>query len=268
MPQRFANHVVWITGGGSGLGKELALACAREGARVAVSGRRVERLEAVVAEIAAAGGQGLAVPCDVTIPQQVEAAVEQTLAKFGQLDVAIANAGFGVAGRIRDLQPEDWQRQMAVNVIGLTTTIRCALPHLEQTGGRMVLIGSVAAYVGIPGSSAYGASKAAVRYIGASLSAELAGSGVTCTTIHPGFVESEIAQVDNQGQFRPDRTDRRPQAIMWPTDRAAAVMLRAIHRRRREFVFTGHGHFIAFLGQRLPRLTQWLITRFAGKRSG
>lgn len=259
MAGKFADKVIWITGGGSGLGRAMAEAFAREGGRVAVSGRRADRLEEVVDALTAAGAEAIAVPCDVTAPEQVEAAVATVLEAWGQLDVAIANAGFGVGGAFESLSAADWQRQMAVNVVGLTTTARCALPALREARGRLVLIGSVAAYLPLPKSSAYSASKAAVRSIGGSLSVELAGSGVTCTTIHPGFVESEISQVDNQGRHHPDREDRRPSQIMWPADRAAAVMLRAIHRRRREVVFTGHGHFAAFMGQRLPRLTHWII---------
>ena len=105
------------------------------------------------------------------------------------------------------------------------------------------------------------ASKFAIRGLGATLSAELSGSGVTCTTIHPGYVESEIAKVDNAGQFDPERKDKRPARIMWPADRAAKVMIGAIHRRQREFVFTGHGRFGAFMGRHFPGLTHLLVAR-------
>ena len=265
MGGRFADRVIWITGGGSGLGSAMALAFVREGGTVALSGRRVDRLEAVAAELEAAGGRALVVPCDVTVPEQVQAAVDAVVAQLGRLDVAVANAGFAVGGPFMSLSAADWQRQMAVNVVGLTTTARCAIPELQKTGGQVVLIGSVAAYIGLPGSSAYGSSKAAVRYIGAALSAELAGSGVCCTTIHPGFVESEIAQVDNQGRFSAEREDRRPQQLMWGAERAARVMVGAVYRRRREFVFTGHGHFAAFMGQRLPRLAHWIVSLGAAR---
>jgi len=266
MAGRFADKIIWVTGGGTGLGRAMALEFGREGGTVVVSGRRPDRLEAVVADLASAGATGLAVPCDVTVEAHVQAAVDRIVATYGRLDVAVANAGFAVGGRFEKLTTGDWQRQFAVNVVGLTTTVRCALPALRESSGRIVLIGSVAAYLGLPGSSAYGASKAAVRSIGASLSAELAGSGVTCTTIHPGFVESEIAQVDNQGTHHPDRKDPRPAKLMWSAERAAAVMVRATHARRREYVFTGHGWFGALMGQRLPALTQWIITTASKKR--
>ena len=262
MASRFSDQVVWITGGGSGLGRAMALEFARQGARVAVSGRRLDRLEEVVGLIEAVGPakKGLAVACDVTSEDEVEAALQTVHDTLGRIDVVVANAGYAVSGRIESLSTEDWRRQFEVNVLGLVTTVRCALPHLRRTRGRIALIASVAAFIPGPGSGAYSASKAAVRSIGETLSAELGGTGVTCTTIHPGFVESEIAQVDNSGQHHPDREDRRPAALMWPADRAARVMIKAIHQRKQEFVFTGHGRFAAFLGQHMPGLTTRIMT--------
>ena len=158
-----SNEVVWITGGGSGIGRGIALEYAKRGAAVAVSGRRVDRLEAVAAEIDAAGGRGLAVPCDVTDERQVEAAVAAVVEAFGRLDVALANAGFGVGGRMETLTGDDWRRQMAVNVVGVGITVSAALPELRRSGGRLGLVGSVAGFLAAPGSGAYSASKFAVR---------------------------------------------------------------------------------------------------------
>lgn len=258
------DKVVWITGGGSGLGRALALKLSEQGARLAISGRRQERLEEVVRGIEAMGRQALAVPCDVTDEDRVEEAVQTVVQSYGRLDVAVANAGFSVAGRVAELSADDWRRQLEVNVIGLCNTARSAIPHLERHGGQVVLIGSVAAYVSAPGTAPYSASKAAVRAIGDALYLELRPRGVACTTIHPGFVESEIAQVDNQGNFRPDYEDRRPRQLMWRTEDAAEVMARAIRRRRRQFVFTGHGRLGVALARFSPGLLAALLARVRG----
>ncbi|MBK7156444.1 MAG: SDR family oxidoreductase, partial [Sandaracinaceae bacterium] len=210
MAKRFQDNVVWITGGGTGIGKALAVEFAAEGAKLALSGRRRDRLDEAAAELRAGGAEVLVVPCDVTDENSIDEAVSAVVGHFGKLDVCVANAGFSVAGRIKKLRAADWRRQFDVNVIGLASTCRAVLPHLEKTKGRIALIGSVSALFPAPGLAPYSASKAAVRVIGASLSAELHGSGVSCTTIHPGFVESEIAQVDNQGHFDAEREDRRP----------------------------------------------------------
>ena len=252
MKDRFKGKVAWITGGGSGLGEALAYELARQGARVVVSGRRQDRLDQVVARVQELGSQGLGLPCDVTQEEQIEQVVAQIIATWGRLDVAIANAGFGVGGRVEELSAEDWRRQFDTNVVGAAVTLRHALAHLRRVKGRAALIGSVAGTVSVPGTVAYCASKYAVRALGQGLSMELVGTGVSCTTIQPGYVESEIGRVDNQGRLREDWTDRRPGAIMWPADRAARVMVEAIWAREREFTFTGHGKLAAMVGKHAP----------------
>ncbi len=265
---RFSDTVVWITGGGSGIGAAMAMEFARQGADVAISGRRVDRLQETVARIEALGRRGLAVACDVTDDADVERAVGEVVAHFGRLDVAVANAGFGVAGPIESLPIEAWRRQFDTNVFGAVSTIRHALPQLRRTRGRLALIASVAALLPTPGNGAYAASKYALRGLGQTLAVELAGSGVSCTLVHPGFVASEIAQVDNEGRFDPSRRDRRPAGLMWTAEDAARVVVRAIHRRAREYTFTVHGKIGGFLGRHAPGLLHLLMSRFAAKRGG
>ena len=143
-------------------------------------------------------------------------------------------------------------------------TARYAIPHLRERKGRLALVGSVSAMLSAPGLGAYSASKYAVRAIGQALAVELHGSGVTCTTIHPGFIESEIAKVDNQGRYDESRKDRRPKNLMWPADRAARAMVDAIAKRKREYTFTGHGKAAAFAGRHVPGVVHFGFTR--GKR--
>lgn len=259
--------VVWVTGGGSGIGLAVAVEFARRGARVAVSGRRVEKLADAVAAINAAGGEGLAVRCDVTVDEDIPAAVAEVVAAFGRLDVAVANAGFSVAGRIDRLSGDDWRRQLNTNVVGAALTARHALPELVKTGGRVALVASVAAQLAYPSGGPYCASKYALRAIGQVLSLELHGTGVSCTLIHPGFVESEIARVDNQGVHDPDRADPRPAKLMWSADKAARVMVSAIGSRKREYVFTGHGRFASFMGRHVPGFMHFAMTRGAAGRN-
>ena len=266
MSRSFMDQIVWITGASAGIGRAMAHEFARHGAKVAVTGRRAERLAEVVAELKAAGTDALAVPLDVTDDAAVESAVSRIAAEYGRLDVVVANAGFGVGGRIEKLSTDDWRRQFETNVFGLVSTVRFALPELRKTRGRVALVGSVSSILPAPGFGAYTASKYAVRAIGQTLALELHGSGVTCTNIYPGFVESEIAQVDNNGVFDETRKDKRPSKLMWPTDKAATVMVKAIRKRKREYVFTGHGKVGAFLGQHMPGFVHFAMTRAGGKQ--
>lgn len=261
MKARFAGHVVWITGGGSGLGREMALRFAEQGAKLAISGRRVEKLRDALQAIEAKGAEAIAVACDVRNDKDVDRALSDVLAHYGQLDVVVANAGFSVAGPIERISAEEWRAQMETNVIGLTNTVRSSLPALRQSKGRIVLIGSVAGLISMPGTGPYHASKFAVRAIGETLAMELYGSGVTCTTIHPGFVASEIARVDNRGVYDASRRDMRPAKLMWEPDKASRVMVDAIYKRKRDFTFTGHGRVAGFLGRHFPSLVYVAITR-------
>ena len=262
MGSKFEEKVVWITGGGSGIGEALAVEFAQQGAVVAVSGRRTQPLEETVARIEEAGSQGLVVPCDVTKVSEVEGSVRAVVEEFGRLDVVVANAGYSVAGSFEELTAADWHRQFDTNVVGLAMTVKFALPHLRETGGYVALMGSVAGTLGLPNNGPYSASKFAVRSIGQTLTAELSGSGVSCTTLLPGFIESDIGRVDNQGQFREEWEDKRPTKWMWPADRAARVMVRAIARRRTEAVITGHGKIVTFFANHAPRLTQNVVGKF------
>jgi NAD(P)-dependent dehydrogenase (short-subunit alcohol dehydrogenase family) len=164
------------------------------------------------------------------------------------------------------LTAEMWRRQLDVNVIGVVNTAKAAIPALEKTKGRLALVSSVMGMVAMPGQAPYVASKFAVRGLGLVLAQELHGTGVTCTTIYPGFVESEIAQVDAFGQLAPGRVDKRPKNLMWSADRAARVMVKAMLARKREYVFTGHGKLGAFLGRHLPALVHFAMTRKGTKK--
>jgi NAD(P)-dependent dehydrogenase (short-subunit alcohol dehydrogenase family) len=225
-----------------------------------VSGRRRERLDEVAHLVEERGVRALALPCDVREEKQQQRAVTQIISALGKLDVAIANAGYSIGGRVATLTADDWRNQLDTNVVGAAITARFALPELKKTRGRLALIGSASAFFSAPGYGAYHCSKHALRALGQTLSIELTGSGVSCTTVHPGFVESEIQQVDRQGHFDASREDRRPSYLMWPADRAARTIVTAIARRRREVVFTGHGKLIAFMGMHVPRLVDALMS--------
>ncbi len=246
------------------MGRALALELARRGADVAVSARRTDRLAEVVDEIDAIGRRGFAVACDVTNDTEVAAAVDAVLAHFGRLDVVVANAGFGVVGRLEDLSDADLRRQFDTNVFGAMSTARHALPALRRSRGRLALVNSVAGLLASPRSGAYTASKFALRAFGLTLAQELHGTGVSCTLLNPGFVATEIGQVDNGGGFDASRVDTRPQRMMWTAEAAARVMADAIDARRREYTFTVHGKIGAWLGQHMPGLVH-LIMRGGGR---
>jgi short-subunit dehydrogenase len=255
------DKVVWITGASSGIGKSMAFEWARLGYKVVLSARRIELLDSIALEINQSGGESLAVFVDIMDENSIETAVQHIINYWGRIDIVVANAGFGVFGSIDKLSANDWNRQLQGNVIGLALTVKYALPYLKLNKGRIGLVGSVGAFLPNPFVGAYGASKAAVHSIGLTLQVELLGTGVSCTTLHPGFVVSEIARVDNNGQWHPERTDPRPSKLMWPTHKAANVMVKAIIKRKRNYVFTTHGKIFVWLQQWLPSLVRTIVSK-------
>lgn len=258
MAGRFQGSSVFITGASSGIGEALARAFALEGARLALAARRLERLESVRQELIPAAAEVLAVPCDVTSRPSLDAAVAQTAEAFGGIDVAVANAGFGVTGFFQDLSTADFRRQFETNVFGLLDTVYAVLPHVRASKGRLALISSVSGRVGSPGSSPYVASKFAVTGLAESIYYDLRADGVSVTCIEPGFVESKIRMTDNAGRFHEDWNDPVPPWLVVPRDRAARAIVSAIYKRKPEAVITGHGKLAVWSARHFPRTVRFI----------
>ena len=265
MKNPLQDQVVLITGASAGIGAALARACAAAGAHVALTARREDRLQALAAEIEATGRRALALRADVTRDGDLEAAVAATRAALGGVDVVIANAGFSVSGALAKLTLDDHRRQFETNVFGVLRTVHAALPALTERRGRLALVGSVAAYVYPPGVGSYNMSKAAVVALAETLRVELAPTGVSVTLVTPGFVASEIRQVDNAGVYQAERGDPAPQWLVMPAERAARQIIRAIVRREREAIITWHGKAAVALGRHAPGLRSLLLRRTTGQ---
>ena len=258
----FRGKVVLITGASSGIGEELAEQLAKHGALLTLAARRADALGRLAERIAAASGsQPLVIECDVTRDGDVERAVSETVRQRGRLDVAFANAGFGVVGAFAKLSLADYRRQFETNVFGVLRTLYAALPEVTRTRGQMVITGSVAGWVAMPGVSPYAMSKFALRALANSISPELAQQGVALTLLSPGFVESNIRRVDNRGRLHADAPEPLPSWLVVNRRKAVRQMLRAVARRQREAVITGHGRLLVAM----ERLAPWIM-RAAGRR--
>lgn len=258
----FRGKAVLITGASSGIGEELARQLAQQGALLTLAARRAEVLTLLAESIhKATGASPLVLECDVTRDGDVERAVAETVRVRGKLDIVFANAGFGVAGQFAKLSLADYRRQLETNVFGVLRTLYAALPEVIRTRGQLVITGSVAGWVAMPGVSAYAMSKFALRALANSITPELAQSGVALTLISPGFVESNIRRVDNQGSLHPDAPEPLPRWLVVSRTQAAREILRAVARRRREAIVTGHGRLLVAL----ERFAPWIL-RTAGRR--
>jgi NADP-dependent 3-hydroxy acid dehydrogenase YdfG len=197
---RLQNTVALVTGASSGIGAATARTLAAEGAAVALVARRKDRLDDLGAEITAAGGAALAIEADVTSREEVDAAVESAVSRFGRLDTVVANAGVMLLGPVADAPFEEWDRMISLNVSGLLYTARAAIPYLLQSAERqpravadLVLISSGAGRRVHAGSAVYSATKHAVGALGEAMRQELARKFVRVSLVEPGNTESELA---------------------------------------------------------------------------
>src|SRR5262249_40283546 len=166
------------------------------------------------------------------------------------------------------LTVEDFRRQFETNVFGVLRTVYATLPDIRRRRGRIAIIGSVSGHIATPGAAPYAMSKFAVRALAEALGHELARSGASVTLVSPGYVASEIRRVDNEGVLRAETPDPVPRFLIMPTDRAARQIVRAIARRRREVVVTGHGKAVVFLHRHAPWLTTAVIRKFGVRSRG
>ena len=185
---RLAGKTAWITGGNSGIGLATARLFIAEGANVAITGRNQTTLDAAAREL---GPKLLAINTDVTDVAGLEAAAAQAARQFGKLDIVFANAGVPGATPIGKTTLEAFEAIVRTNLTGVFFTVQAALPYLG-TGASVILNGSVHAVLGIPGSSAYAASKAGVRAMVRNLASELAPRGIRVNLVVPGATRTPI----------------------------------------------------------------------------
>ncbi|MGE5333363.1 MAG: SDR family oxidoreductase [Nitrososphaerota archaeon] len=197
MLQDLHEQTALVTGASSGIGVAVARALAQRGVHVALAARRTDRLQALSEELATEGrSEALALDCDVRDPDQVQAAVQQTLDRWGQIDILVANAGFGYRSPLVEGDIARWKDMIDTNVYGLLLTLKYGVaPMLERGHGHVIVTSSVAGRVPTLGGSAYCGSKFAATAIADVLRQEVGPKGVRVTTIEPGVVISEFQEV-------------------------------------------------------------------------
>jgi short-subunit dehydrogenase len=189
-------RVVAITGASSGIGRAIALRLARDGASVAICARRRDRLDRVADEIIQAGGTSLPIVADVANDAEMRSFVDQTVARWGQLDVIVCNAGYGVYGAIDQIPPDKMKAMTEVNYLGTFYAARAALPIFRrQHHGQFVIVSSIVGKRGVPYVGGYAATKFAQVGLAECLRAELVGSGIHVTVVYPISTQTEFHDV-------------------------------------------------------------------------
>ena len=209
---RLQGKVAIISGGGTGIGAATARLFAAEGAKIVVTGRRLEPIEAVAAETG-----GLAVAGDVTDPDHAPAAVRAAVERYGGLDVVVANAGVGFGGSAAEVDDESWGRTLDVNLTGPLRLVRAAMPALLERGGSIVLVSSVSGLVAAIESAAYIASKAALIGLARSIAVDYGPRGIRANALCPGWVKTPMAD-ESADELAEMRGITRDEAYLFGTE--------------------------------------------------
>jgi short-subunit dehydrogenase len=242
MARTLAGQVALVTGASSGVGWELARQLAAEGCKVGLVARREAPLRELAARIAAAGGTAEVAVADVGHREQVETAFATVRARFGAIDLVIANAGVGRPTLRDPVNMGDVEDTFRINLMGVVYTLSAALPEmLARKTGHLVAVSSLAGYRGLPSESAYCASKAAVNVYMDGLRIHLRDTGVRVTTICPGFIKTPMTEMNKFAM---------PQLMT--AEYAARKMIRAIRAGKKVYNFPWRLHLLVKLSRWVP----------------
>jgi len=260
----FNNKVVVITGGSDGIGKALIEAIIPLGAKVATCGRNHDKIYKLQVEYSHVMLHAIA--CDVSKEEECRRFIESTIETFGGIDILINNAGISMRALFMDATTEVTRRVMDINFMGAVYCTKYALPSILERQGTVVGVSSTAGYRGLPGRSAYCASKFALQGWLESLRTELYRTGVHVMWVCPGFTASNIrhAALDNQAEARGQSV--LDEGVIMTASACARHILRAIEKRKRTLVLTLTGKVTVLINKIFPSLADKLTYNFYYKK--
>jgi short-subunit dehydrogenase len=255
--------VIVVTGASSGIGAATARLFGRQGYRVVLAARRLDRLEALANEIRADEGEVLPVATDVTQLQQIQNLVDSSIAQYGQIDVLFNNAGLGRSRPLDVMEPEaEIELQLRVNVSGVIQTTRAVLPHMiQRRRGHIINMSSIAGLMGTPNLSVYSASKFSVRGFSEALRREVRKDGIHISTVYSGAVATEFAEQSGITGKSGKSGIKTPKALRLTAEDVARRVLSLVDHPRRAVIVPRPMRALTSLNTLLPGLFDWLIGR-------
>lgn len=252
---RFPRKRAFITGAGSGLGLALARALGADGWSIGLFDHNLERLVAAESELTASGIAVLAYPGDVTHADELTVAVNSFAASNDGLDMMINNAGVAATGTLMEAPLEDWRWAIDINLMGVVHGCRAAIPHLQRSGGGLLInIASAAAFGAVPGMIPYNATKAAVVALSESLVGELRDIGTQVSVVTPTFFATNLLESLRGPAATRARAEQLMQASGYTVDQVAADLLAAAAKGKIHIVLPRSARFIWRLKRWLPQL--------------
>lgn len=246
------DKVVIITGASSGIGKALSLKFAKEGSKIVAAARDLSNLEQLKKEVEALKAECLVVQADVSIKEDCEKLVRQTVERFGRIDVLINNAGISMRALFNDLDLSVLEKLMQVNFWGTVYCTKYALPHILKSKGSILGISSIAGYRGLPGRTGYSASKFAMQGFMESLRTELLKTGVHVLVACPGFTGSNIRNTALGADGKPQGNSPLDEGKIMSAESVADIIYKATVKRKRTVIMTTQGKFTVFLNKLFP----------------
>jgi short-subunit dehydrogenase len=256
-------NVTIITGGSDGIGAEMARQLAvrhKKAIALVLAGRNVGKLEAVAAQCRAEGSQVLCVPMDVADEAQCRALVAQGVERFGRIDTLVNNAGMSAQALFEDVQDLGWYEDlMRVNLWGAVWCTHAALPHVKAARGRIVAVSSLSGLLGVPGRTAYAASKFAMTGFFEALRAEVKQAGVSVTIAYPGVVTTHLRHRGYNARGEPAGFGGLKEDDAMSVQECARLIVEGLERRERDIVMTTKGK----IGRFLKLLAPGVVDRMA-----
>lgn len=259
------NKTVIITGASSGIGKACAIAFAKRGANIVISGRNKENLEHAADELRKTGAQILAVSGDVSIENDCKLLIEKTIEKFGSIDILINNAGISMRALFKELQLDVLRKVMDINFWGTVYCTKYALPYLLKTKGSVVGISSIAGYNGLPGRTGYSASKFAMQGFLDALRIENLKTGLHILVACPGYTASNVRNAALVADGSAQGESPRDEEKMMRAEEVAEEIVKAVEKRKRTIVLTGQGKLAVWMNKFFPALTDRLVFNAVAK---
>lgn len=263
--KRFDNKVVLITGASSGIGKALVFEFARRGATISAGARSADQLDEIRSILLADGKEILTLKTDVSIETDCRNLVQQTIAKFGRIDVLVNNAGISMRALFEELDLEVIKKVMEINFWGTVYCSKYALPYLLQTKGSLVGVSSIAGYVGLPGRAGYSASKFAMQGLLEVIRTENLKKGLHVLIACPGFTASNIRSVALAADGSQQGESPRDETKMMSAEEVALKIADAVSIRKRTLILTAQGKLTVLLGKLFPAMLDKMVYNHMSK---
>ncbi len=256
--QTLKGKVAVVTGASSGIGEAASRELASRGAAVVLAARAAEKLESLEREISSSGGLVLGVRTDVSDRDSVGVMVRKTVHAFGHLDILVNNAGLGLSGRVAELRPEDLRHVFEVNTVGPLNCIQAALPHMGS-GGRIINVSSVVGRRSVPKVGGYCATKFALNALSDALRVEIAGRGISVTSVYPGTTHTAFRE--NSRRTRDEKRGWRPRGVT--PEKVAKKIADAAERGPRDVYIRPSDRLFIAGTMLFPGLTDRLLSHWA-----